>query len=175
MLLWDSSQETSKNWVPFSLKPGWCIPTQNASLINSFQPRMKINPIKIAYIKDIDPDIIRLDKEINANAPAETKNTYKVITTYKDTIYGFVSDEPGKYQDVPKIIMAHKTFPIPLLDMDGTKGNYGVYGRDKFVFLGPNLQEQYEYLSDPIVQKIIKSFTLRMNFIEIDIFKYISL
>ena len=181
MLLWDSSQETSKNWVPFSLKPGWCIPTQNASLINSFQPRMKINPIKIAYIKDIDPDIIRLDKDTNAkDTHAKDTNkviTYKVITTYKDTIYGFVSDEPGKYQDVPKIIMAHKTFPIPFLDMndDDTKGNYGVYGRDKFVFLGPNLQEQYEYLSDPIVQKIIKSFTIRMNFIEKDIFKYISL
>jgi hypothetical protein len=145
---------------------------------------MKINPIKIAYIKDIDPDIILLDKETNAkdtnakdtNAKDTNKViTYKVITTYKDTIYGFVSDEPGKYQDVPKIIMAHKTFPIPFLDMDGTKGNYGVYGRDKFVFLGPNLQEQYEYLSDPIVQKIIKSFTIRMNFIEKDIFKYISL
>ena len=154
MMLWDN------DWVPFSLKSGWCIPTQNASLINSFQPRIKLNPIKIAYIKDIDPIIIK-----------EPKNKYPIITTYKDTIYGFESDEPGKYQDRPKIIMAHKTFPIPFLD----KGIYGVYGRDKYVFLGPNLEEQYEYLSDPIVQKIIKSFTIRMNFIEKDIFKYISL
>ena len=70
--------------------------------------------------------------------------------------------------------MAHKTFPILFLDKEGT---YGLYGRDKFVFTtnNDNLLEQYEYLSQPIVQKIIKSFTVRMNFIEKDIFKYLSL
>ena len=68
--------------------------------------------------------------------------------------------------------MAQKTFPILFLDKEGT---YGLYGREKYVFTGPNLMEQYEYLSQPIVQKIIKSFTVRMNFIEKDIFKYLSL
>jgi hypothetical protein len=156
--------QSIQNFVSFTLKPGYCIPTQNAALIQSFVPTMKINPIKIAFIKkELETQLIREPK---------AKDKYPLITTYKDTIYGYESIEPGKYQGVPKIIMAHKTFPILFMDKEGT---YGLYGRDKYVFIGKNLSDQYDYLSQPDVQKIIKSFTVRMNFIEKDIFKYISL
>ncbi len=152
------------NFVSFTLKPGYCIPTQNAELIQSFKPTMKINPIKIAFIKkELETTLIK--------EPKVTTNIYPIITTYKDTIYGYESTQPGKYQGIPKIIMAHKTFPILFLDKEGT---YGLYGRDKYIFTG-NIMEQYDYLSQPIVQKIIKSFTVRMNFIEKDIFKYLSI
>ena len=143
--------------------------TQNASLIQNFKPTMKINPIKIAFIKkELETKLIR-EPQSKLN---KSKKIYPLITTYKDTIYGYESIEPGKYQDIPKIIMAHKTFPILFMDNEGT---YGLYGRDKYIFIGKNLSEQYDYLSLPDVQKIIKSFTVRMNFIEKDIFKYISL
>jgi hypothetical protein len=126
---------------------------------------MKINPIKIAFIKkELETQLIK--------EPKSKKDIYPLITTYKDTIYGYESIEPGKYQGIPKIIMAHKTFPILFLDKEGI---YGLYGRDKYIFMGTDIMDQYEYLSQPIVQKIIKSFTIRMNFIEKDIFKYISL
>ena len=152
-------------FVSFTLKPGYCIPTQNAELIQSFIPTMKINPIKIAFIKkELETTLIK--------EPKINENIYPLITTYKDTIYGYESTQPGKYQGIPKIIMAHKTFPILFLDKEGI---YGLYGRDKYVFTGPNIMEQYNYLSQPIVQKIIKSFTVRMNFIEKDIFKYLSI
>ena len=155
--------ETKSRFVSFNLTPGYCIPTLNAELIQSFVPTLKLNVTKVAFIK----------KEIENNPIVkEPKNKFPLITTYKDTIYGYESNEPGKFQGIPKIIMAHKTFPILFLDKEGT---YGLYGRDKYVFTGPNLMEQYEYLSQPIVQKIIKSFTVRMNFIEKDIFKYLSL
>ena len=164
-------QESKYKFISFTLKPGYCIPTQNAELIQSFVPTMKINPIKIAYInKEIETTLIKEPKsKINEN-----NQQYPLITTYKDTIYGYESIHPGKYQGIPKIIMAHKTFPILFLDKEGI---YGLYGRDKFIFLETNekILEQYEYLSQPIVQKIIKSFTVRMNFIEKDIFKYLSL
>jgi len=163
--IYDKSKKQKDNFVSFTLKPGYCIPTQNAELIQSFKPTMKINPIKIAFIKkELETQLIK--------EPKSTSNIYPLITTYKDTIYGYESIEPGKYQGIPKIIMAHKTFPILFLDKEGT---YGLYGRDKYVFTGTDIKNQYEYLSQPIVQKIIKSFTIRMNFIEKDIFKYISL
>jgi hypothetical protein len=166
-------ESTSKNrFVSFTLKPGYCIPTQNAELIQSFKPTMKINPIKIAFIKkEIEIQVIKEPK----TKIIQDQQIYPLITTYKDTIYGYESTQPGKYQGIPKIIMAHKTFPILFLDKEGI---YGLYGRDKYVFIESNesnLLEQYEYLSLPIVQKIIKSFTIRMNFIEKDIFKYLSL
>ena len=130
---------------------------------------MKINPIKIAFIKkEIETIVIKEPK-------ATIESPYPLITTYKDTIYGYESTQPGKYQGIPKIIMAHKTFPILFMDKEG---GYGLYGRDKYVFTGPtiqNIMDQYDYLSQPDVQKIIKSFTIRMNFIEKDIFKYLSL
>ena len=158
-------QHATPKFVSFTLNPGYCIPTQNASLIQSFKPTMKINPIKIAFIKkELETQLIR--------EPQTKDKIYPLITTYKDTIYGYESIEPGKYQGIPKIIMAHKTFPILFMDKEGT---YGLYGRDKYVFIGPNIKDQYDYLSQPDVQKIIKSFTVRMNFIEKDIFKYISL
>jgi type I restriction-modification system DNA methylase subunit len=164
--LYDENSSTKSRFVSFTLKPGYCIPTQNAELIHSFIPTMKINPIKIAFIK----------KEIETHVIKEPKSTnnkiYPLITTYKDTIYGYESTQPGKYQGIPKIIMAHKTFPILFMDKEGT---YGLYGRDKYIFTGSNIKDQYEYLSQHDVQKIIKSFTIRMNFIEKDIFKYISL
>jgi hypothetical protein len=170
MMIYDANATNEKNvaiknWVPFTLKPGYCIPTQNAELIHSFVPTMKINPIKIAFIKkEIETKVVK--------EPKASHNIYPLITTYKDTIYGYESTHKGKYQGIPKIIMAHKTFPILFLDTEGT---YGLYGRDKFVFIGDNdILKQCEYLSQPIVQKIIKSFTVRMNFIEKDIFKYIS-
>ena len=169
--VYDENSSTFDKFVSFTLKPGYCIPTQNAELIQSFVPTMKINPIKIAYInKEIETSIVKEPK----SKIIKDQKIYPLITTYKDTIYGYESTHPGKYQGIPKIIMAHKTFPILFLDKEGT---YGLYGRDKFVFTtnNDNLLEQYEYLSQPIVQKIIKSFTVRMNFIEKDIFKYLSL
>jgi hypothetical protein len=165
MQIYDEYSTTSNKFVSFTLKPGYCIPTQNAELIQTFKPTMKINPIKIAFIKkELETTVVK--------EPSAAINIYPLITTYKDTIYGYESIQPGKYQGIPKIIMAHKTFPILFLDKEGT---YGLYGRDKYVFTGTNLMEQYEYLSQPIVQKIIKSFTVRMNFIEKDIFKYLSI
>jgi hypothetical protein len=163
--IYDQNTMNTNKFVSFTLKPGYCIPTQNAELIQSFKPTMKINPIKIAFIK----------KELETTIVKEPKakiNLYPLITTYKDTIYGYESIQPGKYQGIPKIIIAHKTFPILFLDKEGT---YGLYGRDKYVFTGPNLMDQYNYLSQPDVQKIIKSFTVRMNFIEKDVFKYLTL
>lgn len=163
--IYDQSIINPNKFVSFTLKPGYCIPTQNASLIQGFTPTMKINPIKIAFIKkELETKLIR--------EPKTKDKIYPLITTYKDTIYGYESIEPGKYQGIPKIIMAHKTFPILFMDKEGT---YGLYGRDKYIFIGKNLSEQYDYLSQADVQKIIKSFTVRMNFIEKDIFKYISL
>lgn len=166
----EESKDKFNKFVSFTLKPGYCIPTQNAELIQSFVPTMKLNPIKIAYIhKEIETTLIKEPK----SKIIKDQQIYPLITTYKDTIYGYESIQPGKYQGIPKIIMAHKTFPILFLDKEGT---YGLYGRDKFIFTSnnDNLLEQYEYLSQPIVQKIIKSFTVRMNFIEKDIFKYLS-
>jgi type I restriction-modification system DNA methylase subunit len=168
--VYDQDSKNLGKFVSFTLKPGYCIPTQNAELIQSFVPTMKINPIKIAYInKEIETTLIKEPK----SKLIQDQQIYPLITTYKDTIYGYESTQPGKYQGIPKIIMAHKTFPILFLDKEGT---YGLYGRDKFIFItNENLLEQYEYLSLPIVQKIIKSFTVRMNFIEKDIFKYLTL
>lgn len=170
------SKDKIGNFISFTLKPGYCIPTQNAELIQSFVPTMKINPIKISYInKEIENENhSTLIKEPKSKINEKNEQLYPLITTYKDTIYGYESTEPGKYQGIPKIIMAHKTFPILFLDKEGT---YGLYGRDKFIFItiSSKLLEQYEYLSQPVVQKIIKSFTVRMNFIEKDIFKYLSL
>jgi hypothetical protein len=91
-----------------------------------------------------------------------------VLYTYKNNkIYG-IPDASGQYH-VPKVMLLHKSKPFPILDMEG---KYGLGGRDKYV-LTEEPPRMFAFLSQPIVQEILKSFTIRMNFYEKYAFDYI--
>jgi hypothetical protein len=92
-----------------------------------------------------------------------------VLYTYKkNQVYG-VEDGVGLYTGVPKVLLLHKSKPIPFLDQEGV---YGVGGRDKYVLLDDPLR-MFAFLSQPIVQEILTSFIVRMNFYEIYAFDYL--
>ena len=112
-------------------------------------------PIKIANMKKI----IR-----------EESGAYFCIESITKTINGFYATTPGSYHGIPKIILANKCLPIPHADYEGV---YGLYGRDKYIILGAQLEKVYDFLKEPIVQQIIKSFNIRMNFYEKHVFQYL--
>tara|TARA_A100001015_G_scaffold68957_1_gene76391 strand:+ start:281 stop:664 length:384 start_codon:yes stop_codon:yes gene_type:complete len=85
-------------------------------------------------------------------------------------VRGFHSVVPAMYHGIEKIILSHKRLPIPIYDREGY---YGIYGRDKYVFLGEDLDRVHTFIQTDLVQKIIKSFGVRMNFYEKYIFDYI--
>jgi hypothetical protein len=141
----------------FTLLPQHCIPTRNARLLqysrSLFQKSLK--PIKIAT--STRTDLI----------PSPQRNP--VLFTYKkNEVYG-VEDGPGLYQGVPKVMLLHKSKPFPILDQEGI---YGVGGRDKYVLLEDPVR-MFAFLSQPIVQEILTSFVVRMNFYEKYAFDYL--
>jgi len=152
--LWDKT-----SFVDFP--PVSCIPTKNVSLmLSSLQYIQHHNlktlaPIKIANMKKI----IR-----------EESGAYFCIESITKTINGFYATTPGSYHGIPKIILANKCLPIPHADYEGV---YGLYGRDKYIILGAQLEKVYDFLKEPIIQQIIKSFNIRMNFYEKHVFQYL--
>jgi len=149
-------------FIDFPLTDNYCIPTENISIImRSHQfvnSHKKLPIIKIA----------------NTNKITETNNIedpYSITSVIlPNIIKGFHSKEQTSYYNIPKIILAHKRLPIPLKDLEG---KYGLYGRDKYIVVGERLNEVYDFLLNPLIQKLIKSFTIRMNFYEKYIFDYI--
>lgn len=145
-------------FIDFPLEPNHCIPTKNISLlkrsIHYIKNSKRLSPIKVA----------------NTKKRIETKDGYFYITSITNKINGFYSSIPCCYHNVPKIILANKLKPIPYKDYEG---KYGLYGRDIYIFVGEDLDKIYDFLCMPIIQTIIKSFTIRMNFYEKYIFDYL--
>jgi len=152
--IWDGTQFT-----PFTrMTPTSCIPTKHIDLFKKTMSYLKdcprLTPIKVAYTKPIE----------------KTPTGYVSITSITKTINTFHSKEPTPYYGVPKIILANKLKPIPFKDLDG---QYGIYGRDIYIFVGEQLDKIYDFLCIPIIQQLIKSFVIRMNFYEKYIFEYL--
>ena len=144
-----------EGFIPFTLEPGLCIPTKNAGLLQKSRQSFK-KPMSC----------VKIPTEVKGTVIENPTKKFPVLTTYKNgKLYGVESDTPGLFQGERKVLLLHKTLPIPFLD----EGLYGVAGRDKYV-LDP---EYFEFLKLAIVQKIIKSFTIRMNFYEKYVFDYL--
>lgn len=146
-----------QGFFSFSLYPGHCIPTRNAKLLQYsrtlFQTPLK--PVKIATATQT-----RL-------VPNPERSP--VLYTFKNNaVYG-QEDASGLYQGIPKVMLLHKSKPFPLLDL---QGKYGMGGRDKYVFT-EDPERMFAFLSQPIVQTILTSFTIRMNFYEKYTFDYL--
>ena len=157
--LWDRDR-----FVDFELKPGYCIPTKNAGLLNQIQKHIQ-NPLQVIKVATLVPPGPVVDNPIH-QFPIILGANYSSKLTFN----GLEHEEPGPYQGVPKIILAHKRLPIPYLDASGT---YGIHGRDKYVIVSDNLTTIYEFLQTALAQTIIKSFTIRMNYYEKYIFDYL--
>lgn len=154
-------------WVKFQLYKNYCIPTKNIEMMQESLKKIKENnlsvlvPIKIACMKK---------KIIEEKTEDTTKHCILTSMYLPDKIQYFYSNVEGAYQNIPKIILAHKRLPIPYYDKEG---KYGIYGRDIYIFIGDKLDILYDYLCKQEIQLMIKSFTIRMNFYEKYIFDYI--
>ena len=143
-------------YIPFTVLSPPCIPTQNAALLQASY-RLIRTPLTCIKLSTVPKGCV-------------VKNPSKgfpLLTTYKqDSIHGIEQDIPGPYHGIPKVLLLHKSKPIPFLDLHGT---YGAGGRDVYVLP----VDSYEMMLDPLVQKILKSFTIRMNYYEKQTFQYL--
>jgi len=141
---------------PFTIVSPPCIPTQNAGLLQASH-RLIRTPLTCIKLATVPKGLVI----------ANPSKGFPLLTTYKaNAIHGIEMDCPGPYHGVPKVLLLHKSQPFPFLDLHGT---YGVGGRDVYVLP----VESYEMMKDPLVQKILKSFTIRMNYYEKQTFHYL--
>ena len=160
-----------KDFIEFNHEKNKCIPTDNIELIHKCQLFIRDRP----YIKTLEPIKISCTKK--TILPCDDKDCNFVITTSilnedktKLCHKGFYSKTNAPYYGVEKVMLTHKRLPIAEHD---SKGIYGLYGRDKYVILGENCNYVTKYINSKKIQKIIKSFCVRMNFYEKHIFEYI--
>ena len=143
-------------YIPFHVINPPCIPTQNAGLLQASHRLIK-KPLTC----------IKMSTVPTGKVIANPGGKFPLLTTFKQgTIHGIEQEQPGPYHGVPKVLLLHKSQPFPFLDHDGT---YGVGGRDVYVLP----VEAYEMMKEPLVQKILKSFTIRMNYYEKQTFHYL--
>lgn len=158
-----------RKFIDFELFPPLCIPTKNAELLYKsvlfIKQRTHIKSLNVKKIACMRKGIIDSG---DVNDPFVL--TSSIIVNDELVLKGFHSKIPGDYYNCEKVILSHKRLPIPIYDK---QGEYSLYGRDKYIFIGSDLQLIYNYLSLPIIQTLIKSFTIRMNFYEKYIFDYI--
>ncbi len=83
------------------------------------------------------------------------------------------SDNPCIGYGIPKIILAHKMYGLPILDL---KGEYGISNRDNYIITKYNLFELeriYALLSCPIILSVYDSTRYRMRYLEKYAFHFI--
>jgi len=150
-----SFQIWDQTFISFSLHKNHCIPTKNAGLLQYSRSLFQQSLVPIKLATETKTKLFPCPKS-------------GVLYTYKNNqIYG-IPDVSGQYH-VPKVMLLHKSKPFPILDLEG---KYGLGGRDKYV-LTEDPQRMFDFLSQPIVQEILTSFTIRMNFYEKYAFDYI--
>ena len=85
-----------------------------------------------------------------------------------------LSDKPCPYHGEKKVVLAHKMYGHPVVDISGC---YGISNRDNYVVTGLEKNEDYylvaEYLRLPIIQRIYDSTRYRMRYLERYAFEFI--
>lgn len=180
-------------YIDFELHNKLCIPTNNAHLFKKSIKYIMDNKCDscFQYIKKISTSNDKCKEYIIKfydNGGLETHHDdggvsplYKLITgskwnkkTNKLTLNGFISSEPGIYYGKPKLIMPHKRLARCFKDYNG---EYCCHGRDFYVFLCDSKEKidllYYLFNLSNIVNMVENGFTIRMNFIEKNVFQYI--
>lgn len=149
-----------ERFVDYDFKYGYPIPTNYPSIINKI----------MKYVYEYGSiDIIKTNMP-NQKVNIGKQNVYQGIKTYTLSD-GFViteSTSPYPYQNIPKIIMAHKMYGIPYYDK---KGQYGISNRDNYVFLQDDKSElemnkYVSYLSSSIALFVFDVTRYRMKYLE---------
>tara|TARA_Y100000768_G_C23991185_1_gene693371 strand:- start:10171 stop:11469 length:1299 start_codon:yes stop_codon:yes gene_type:complete len=181
-------------YIDFELHNKLCIPTNNSHLFKKsikyiidnscdscFQHLKKISTsndkCKESIIKLYDKGGLENDD----SDKTEILKTYKVITganwnkkTNKLSLNGFTTTVPSMYYGTPKLILPHKRLARCFKDYTG---EYSCHGRDFYVFLCDSKEKidllYYLFNLSNIINIVENGFTIRMNFIEKNVFQYI--
>ena len=177
-----------REYIKYALKKDFPIPTTNFGLINKLMEYVN----KVGHIKVFKTNMPSKFVSFSLTSSEDFKyKNIKTVITHKnkesattndtfETMNGIIAEKQVNWSDKPcigynrpKIILAHKMYGYPLLDI---KGEYGVSNRDNFIITEYNEQELEriaQFLSLPFIIKIYDATRYRMRYLEKYAFNFI--
>ena len=162
------------NYTEYKLYKNFPIPIHGISIINKCIE--KVNQYgNIKFIKTNLPSkyIILTQTETETNKFINVKTCTKNKTTNKyELIYNY-SNKSLIFYNIPKIIMAHKVYGIPFLDLHG---EYGISTRDNYIIKDYSQTELIflkQYFESRLILFIFSTTRYRMQYLERYAFEFI--
>lgn len=174
---------TSASFVKHNLRVGRPIPLCNISIINKMLPLIekygsvkvkKTNmPSKSNKLLRISSNNTELNDDLKKIYPYVNIRTCCLINNSPELKFDY-SSKPCSYYGEKKVVLAHKMYGHPFVDISGA---YGISNRDNYVLLNLENDADYyrmkDYLNLPIIQKIYDSTRYRMRYLERYAFEFI--
>ena len=160
---------TLNKYIDYDFINGKPIPVFGQQIIKKLQTHCIING-KNNTISVIKTNLVSKNVDISDNKTDLFK--YSNITTcrLKDKITPELiinySNKPLIFQDVPKLVLAHKMYGFPYLDISG---KYGISNRDNYVIIKDNrddLLKLQKFLSTKTALYLFESTRYRMKYLE---------
>jgi hypothetical protein len=165
--LYDSVTQTYRDY-PFTL--GAPLPLFGQSLIQKLQPflstHIKVNKTNMPSKKSLFADTYDA-----VHFPYPNIKTCQ-LTGLAPTLIVNYSNLPQPYAQVTKLVLAHKMYGFPYLDVEGS---YGISNRDNYVIIKPlaQLAQLQAFLSTKFALYVYEATRYRMKYLEKYAFEFL--
>ena len=174
--IWD---KFLKEYIDYRLLPDWPIPCHGISIINKLIPLVEkygnLSPYKSSTLRKN----VKIDCKSSKLYPHKNISTCRLDGLTPEIMYNW-SDHECQYSGKTKLVLAHKMYGFPYMDISG---ECGISTRDNYVFLSdglPNLEggldnlvDIQKYLSTKFALFIFGTTNYRMRYLERYAFEFI--
>jgi tRNA1(Val) A37 N6-methylase TrmN6 len=164
------------NYMNYILEPQYPIPTKGISIINKLMPYVKkVGSLKI--YKSSMPGKKTILSTIYSESTKFANIKSCTLENNKPKLTINYSNIQQNFYNKPKIIMAHKMYGFPYLDISGI---YGISARDNYIILKSDyslaeLKEFYHFLSSKFAIFIFTCTNYRMRYLEKYAFEFLPI
>jgi len=154
-------------YVPYSYASGDALPVFGASVVSKVRPRDSES--LVVHKSNMPPKAVSISK--TRNQVHQYQNIRTAILDGLDTrLVVDYSDKPLAYYGKRKIVMAHKMYGFPYVDVTG---EFGISNRDNYVICHDDvgvLERVANFLSTKLALYLFESTRYRMKYLEKEAF-----
>jgi hypothetical protein len=165
------------SYIEWSILNNNPIPVFGVSILKKVFEKLKNNPDKHLIVNKSNLPSKKSNFSLNKTKTNEYQciNTCKLIGENKDTPSLVIeySNLPQSFYGKPKIVLSHKMYGFPYIDIHGL---YGISNRDNYVILNKSLRDMNIlklFLSTKLALYLFESTRYRMKYLEKYIFDLI--
>ena len=164
--------KTINNYISFSLYPGIPIPVFGASILNKLLKYTEIYGTLNVKKTNLPSKEVLMSTNLSSTYYYSNIKTC-ILEKNKPKLALNYSDKPCPFHGKPKIILAHKMYGFPYIDIGGI---YGISNRDNYVILERNLLDMVritDFFSTKLALYLFECTRYRMKYLEKYIFELI--